>query len=254
MIDIHCHILHGIDDGPVTIEESLLMAKEAVVEGINTIIATPHHRNNKYENKKESISRQVRELNSVLKEENIPLTILPGQETRIFGEILNDYNNGEILTLANTDYLFIEFPSSSVPRYAERLLYEIQMAGLTPIIVHPERNKEIIENPNVLYNLVKNGALTQVTAASIAGYFGKSIKKLSHQLIIHNLTHFVASDAHNTHNRSFKLNEAFDIIENDIGVDYVYLFTENSDLLIRNENINKELPEQIKRRKILGIF
>lgn len=254
MIDIHCHILPGVDDGPATLEESIRMAKEAVNEGIQTIIATPHHRNNRYENKKDSIIQQVDNLNDVLKQENIPLSILPGQETRIFGEVLEDYQKGEILTLTNTHYLFIEFPSSTVPRYAERLLYDIQNDGLIPIIVHPERNKELLDNPNILYNLVKNGALTQVTAASLAGYFGKSIKKFSEQLVEHNLTHFVASDAHNTHNRTFKLNEAYDLIEANFGVDYVYLFTENSEILLDNQSIMKEIPETIKKRKFLGIF
>ncbi|MDE5053936.1 tyrosine protein phosphatase [Niallia taxi] len=254
MIDIHCHILPGIDDGPKTIEESILMAKEAVNQGINTIIATPHHRNNSYVNEKESILRIVREFNEILQNEQIPLEILPGQETRIFGEILEDYKKEEILTLNNSNYLFIEFPTSTVPRYAERLLYDIQLEGLIPIIVHPERNKEILENPIILYNLVKNGTLTQVTAASIAGFFGKSIKKFSLQLIEHNLTHFVASDAHNTHNRSFKLNEAYDTIEQEFGIDSVDLFMENTEMLLAEKSIFKEVPQQIKKKKLFGIF
>lgn len=254
MIDIHCHILPGVDDGPENIEASLMMAREAVKEGIKTIIATPHHRNNSYENKKNEILEEVSKLNSILLKENIPLEILPGQENRIYGEIIKDYKNGEILTLSNTNYLFIEFPSSSVPRYSKRLLYEIQIEGLTPVIVHPERNKELLENPNLLYSFVNNGALTQVTAGSIVGCFGKKIQRFSKQLIEHNLTHFVASDAHNTHNRSFKLIEAFKEIENDFGIDYSYLLTENSELLLNNDAIFRQLPEQIKRKKFLGIF
>ncbi|TRZ36822.1 tyrosine protein phosphatase [Niallia circulans] len=254
MIDIHCHILPGIDDGPSSVEESLLMAREAVKEGIHTIIATPHHRNNRYENIKEEVLKNVIKLNSELTNENIPLTILPGQENRIFGELLEDYQKGEILTLNDTDYLFIEFPTSSVPRYSERLLYDIQVKGLTPIIVHPERNKELLNNPKILYDIVKNGALTQVTAASIAGYFGKPVQKFSKQLIENNLTHFIASDAHNTNNRSFKLNEAFKIIDKDFGVDFVYLFIENSEALIENKIVHKEIPELIKRKKFLGVF
>ncbi|MED4054184.1 tyrosine protein phosphatase [Niallia taxi] len=254
MIDIHCHILPGVDDGPKTKEESILMAREAVNQGIETIIATPHHRNNTYVNSKKAILRVVDEFNTILQNEQIPLTILPGQETRIFGEILEDYNKEEILTLNNSNYLFLEFPSSSVPRYAERLLYEIQLEGLNPIIVHPERNKEILDNPNILYNLVKNGALTQVTAASLAGFFGKSIKKFSYQLIENNLTHFVASDAHNIHNRSFKLNEAYDTIEQEYGIDSVYLFKENAEMILDGKLIFKEVPQQIKKKKLFGIF
>ncbi|MFS0661264.1 CpsB/CapC family capsule biosynthesis tyrosine phosphatase [Niallia alba] len=254
MIDIHSHILPGIDDGAQTIEDSIEMAKAAVNEGITTIIATPHHKNNQFNNLKSSILIEVNDLNNVLKQENIPLTVLPGQEVRIYGEVLEDYYKEEILTLNHTKYLFIEFPSSSVPRYAERLLYELQTEGIIPIIVHPERNKELQEKPELLYQLVKNGALTQVTASSVAGYFGKNVKKFSEQLIEHNLTHFVASDAHNVHNRGFKMVESLDTIEENFGVDYIYLFKENGELLLEDKNIIKEIPERIQRKKFLGIF
>ena len=254
MIDIHCHILPGIDDGAATIEDSVVMARAAVQEGITTIIATPHHKNNQYQNPKASILKHVTELNSALDQEQIPLTIMPGQEVHIYGEVLEDYHKQEILTLAEGNYLFIEFPSSSVPRYAERLFYEIQTEGLMPVIVHPERNKELQENPKLLYEFVKNGVLTQVTASSLTGYFGKNIMKFSEQLVEANLTHFIASDAHNTHNRSFKMKEAYRFLEESFGMDYVYLFRENAELLLEKKNIIKEIPEMIKRKKILGIF
>jgi len=254
MIDIHCHILPGVDDGPVSIDESLLMAREAVNEGIKTIIATPHHKNNKYENTKKQILEKVKKFNNVLIEENIPLEILPGQENRIYGELIEDIQLEKILTLSNTNYLFIEFPSTHVPRYTEKLLYEIQTFGIIPIIVHPERNGELLKNPDIIYKLVKNGSLTQVTASSIAGYFGKSIQKFSRQLIEHNLTHFIASDAHNLSNRTFKMAEAFKLIESHYGVDYVYIFSENSNSLIKGNDIIKEVPEAIRKKKFLGIF
>ncbi|MCM2983535.1 tyrosine protein phosphatase [Niallia circulans] len=254
MIDIHSHILPGIDDGAQTIEDSIKMAKTAVNEGITSIIATPHHKNNQFNNLKSSILTKVNELNTVLKQENIPLTVLPGQEVRIYGEVIEDYYKEEILTLNHTKYLFIEFPSSSVPRYAERLLYELQTEGIIPIIVHPERNKELQEKPDLLYQFVKGGALTQVTASSVAGYFGKNVKKFSEQLIEHNLTHFIASDAHNIHNRSFKVREALDMIEENFGMEYINLLIENAEFLIEDKNVIKVIPERIKRKKILGIF
>lgn len=255
MIDIHSHILPGIDDGAGNLQDSIDMARLAVQEGIHTIIATPHHHNGKYENPKQLILNKVEELNAALQRESIPLQMLPGQEPRIYGEILEDYQQGEILTLNQTgQFLFVELPSNHVPRYTEKLLFDLQMNGLTPIIVHPERNQELIEQPDLLYHLVKKGALTQVTASSIAGFFGKNIKKFSLQLIEANLTHFVASDAHNVSNRTFKMVEAFDGIEKKYGVDMVYLFTENAELLVQGKNIYKEVPERVKRKKFLGIF
>ncbi|RXJ02262.1 tyrosine protein phosphatase [Anaerobacillus alkaliphilus] len=255
MIDIHCHILAGVDDGPKTIEQSLAMAKLAVEEGITTIIATPHHFNGSYENSREKIFTEVDMLNEVLLDAKIPLTILPGQETRIHGEMVKNLEKAEILTLNNTNkYLFVELPSDHVPRYTNKLLYDIQLQGLTPIIVHPERNSEIIETPDLLYKLVESGALTQVTASSVTGRFGKKIKKFTNDLIEHNLTHFIASDAHNTTSRSFHLREAYELIDKQYGVSYRYLFQENTELLVKGSFVSVNQPEKIKRKKFLGIF
>lgn len=254
MIDIHSHILPGIDDGAKHIGDSMDMARQALKEGIHTIIATPHHKNSKYNNYKNDILLKVEDLNGELEKEGIPLKVLAGQEVRIFGEVIEGFDKGEILSLNETQYLFIELPSGHVPAYTEKLLFDLQLKGLVPIIVHPERNQEIIERPDVLLNLVKKGALTQVTASSLCGYFGKKIKNFSHQLIEANLTHFIASDAHNIDTRGFKMAEAMDMIDAKYGVDYVYLFQENAEFLVGNNNVYKETPEGIKKKKFLGLF
>ncbi|MCA1048644.1 tyrosine protein phosphatase [Priestia aryabhattai] len=255
MIDLHCHILSGIDDGASNDEISLNMARKAFLEGIHTIVATPHHQNGRYFNEKKDIIQYVQELNELLKKEEIPLTILPGQEIRLYGEIFEDYQAEKILTLNDTGkYLFIEFPSSQVPHYAERLFFDIQSKGLIPIIVHPERNSRLLEEPNLLYKLIKNGALAQVTAGSVTGHFGKKVKRLSHQLIQSNLVHFVSSDAHNLGGRSFYMREALEVIKNEHGQDTVYMFLENAQYVIQGQMCHKEPPEVIKKKKFLGIF
>lgn len=255
MIDLHCHILPNIDDGASNDAISLEMARKAVSEGIHTIVATPHHQNGRYRNEKKDIIQYVQALNDLLKKEQIPLTILPGQEIRIYGEILDDYQEGKILTLNDTSkYLFIEFPSSQVPHYAERLLFDIQARGLIPIIVHPERNSRLIEDPDLLYKFVTNGALAQLTAGSVTGHFGKKIKRFSHQLIQSNLVHFVSSDAHNLEGRSFYMREAVGIIESEHGQDTVYAFLENAQYVVNGKMCYKEPPEVVKKKKFLGIF
>jgi len=254
MIDIHSHILPGVDDGAQTEADSIEMAREAVEQGIHTIIATPHHRNGKYENSRANIEKQVDILNGLFANEAIPLTVLPGQEVRINGDMIDDLDSGELLPLHQTKYLFVEFPSGHIPRYAKQMLFDIQVAGYTPIIVHPERNRELMEHPDRLYEIVRKGALTQVTAASVVGKFGKKIQKFTHQLIEANLTHFIASDAHNTTTRGFCMQAAFQMVKEQYGIESYYTFLENSELLIENQNVNRTEPSMVKKKKFLGLF
>lgn len=255
VIDLHCHILPGVDDGAQIITDSIAMAKAAVAEGIHTIVATPHHQNGRYVNERTDILHQVKQLNGLLNENDINLTVLPGQEVRLYGDLLTDYEAKKIVTLNETStYILIEFSSNHVPRYAEQMLYELRVKGLIPIIVHPERNAELIEHPDKLYNFVSKGALTQVTAGSLIGNFGKKIKKFSLQLIEHNLTHMIASDAHNITTRGFHLQAGYDVIEEEFGTSILMDFKENPYLLISGKNVYKEDPEQIHRKKLFGIF
>ncbi|WP_423188931.1 tyrosine-protein phosphatase [Alkalibacterium sp. f15] len=218
MFDLHCHILPGIDDGAKTWDDSIDMAKLAVEEGITHILATPHHMNRNWMNDKQKVMPLVKELQAELDRQKIALTIFPGQEVRLYGEILKDMEDNKILFVDDQKQnVLIEFPTESIPTYTERLFYDLQSHGKTPIIVHPERNHEIIEHPNRLKNLVDKGALAQLTAASYTGGFGKKIEKTSKELIEANLVHFIASDAHNTTNRSFHMKEAYELLAKEYG-------------------------------------
>lgn len=255
MIDIHCHILPGVDDGAKHLEDSVAMARQAVAEGIHTIIATPHHKNGRYNNPKKSVLSDLTRLNDRIQQEEIPLTILPGQEVRVHGELIEGYEADEILTLNGASrYIFIELPTEHIPRYTEQLLFDIQMKDLIPIIVHPERNTVLREQPGQLYHFVRNGALTQITAASLVGKFGTKIKKFTHELIEHNLTHFIASDAHNTKSRGFYMREANQIITEQYGQHTLFTFMDNAQQILDNEMIYIDEPAMIKRKKFLGLF
>jgi protein-tyrosine phosphatase len=249
MIDIHCHILPGVDDGARTIEESIEMARLALAQGINTIVASPHHLNNQFENVLVNILTQVDELNQVLEKENIPINIIPGQEVRIHGDLLDGLLEFKEVLPVNlkTPYILIELPTSTVPKYTKKLLYDLQLEGYIPIIVHPERNSELLETPEKLYELVKNGVLTQITAGSLVGKFGKKIKKFSHEMIESNLTHVIASDAHNTNRRGFNLQEALQVVEEGYGIEKKNDFLRNAEKIIDGESVVGEIPEKIKK-------
>lgn len=255
MIDIHCHILPNVDDGPNDVELSLAMARHAVQEGVTHVIATPHHRNGQYMNTKNEIVSFVQAFQEQLRQEDIPLTILPGQETRIHGDMVEEFKEGSLLTLNDTGkYLFVEFPSNDVPRYTKQLFFNLKLKGLIPVIVHPERNRAIMDDPNRLYKLVKDGALAQVTAGSLIGRFGKKIRELSFRLIEHSHIHFIASDAHNVTTRSFHMREAYDTLEDEFGSDIVEEFQHNAKHLIAGEDIYVIEPLEMKKRKRFRLF
>jgi len=254
MIDIHSHILPGIDDGPKDEQGSINMAIEAVEQGITAVVATPHHKNRTFDNDAESIEKNTSIFQNLLNEKGIPLTVFPGQETRIHGSMVEGLEEGTILPLNHTNYVHVEMPSDSVPRYAQQLLYDMQRAGYIPIIVHPERNRDFLRDPQLLYTLVQNGALTQVTAASLLGKFGKEMEKFSHQIIEANLTHFIASDAHNNTTRNNVLADALEHINQTFGIDDYYMFIENAECIVSGRPVHQMEPQPIKRKKFLGLF
>lgn len=245
MIDIHCHILPGVDDGPKQDSDTIAMLEHAIAEGITDIIATPHHRNRSYVNEKSEVLSAVEKLNSLIEKHSLPIKIHPGQEVRIYGEIVEDFDRDEILTLAGTSkYVLVELPSNQVPAYTERVMYDMLVAGLVPIIAHPERNSAIMEDPEKLFRLINQGALSQVTAASVSGDFGKKIQRFSMELIEHHLAHFVASDAHDIDRRGFTMKRALEALdasyESDFGV------VQNAANLLNDLSIDINPPIEIQ--------
>jgi protein-tyrosine phosphatase len=254
VIDIHCHILAKMDDGPDWLEESIHMLYAAVEEGIDTIVATPHHLKGNFDNSSKVIVKSVNVLNDLILAEGLPITILPGQETRINGEMVNQLKAGEILLINKTSpYVFIELPSKDVPNYTNQLLFDIQIqTGIQPVIVHPERNEIFIEKPNLLYTLVKGGALTQITAGSVVGHFGRKIQRFSRKLIEHNLAHFVASGAKNA--VDFQLKEAYEWIDKKFGEAKTQYFQKNAKDVINGDSVLPDEPRRFRTKTTLSHF
>lgn len=196
MIDIHSHILPNLDDGPSSWDISLKMCQQAYEDGIKTIVATPHALNGVYDNYPKVIEEKVKTLNQKLKENNIPLQILPGSEVHLRDDIIEKIKKQEILTLNKNNYILLEFPTTQIPLKIEEILFQIQIMGITPILSHVERNLEFQRKPDLLANLIQKGALAQLTAASLCGAFGTKIRKLSQELLANGLIYCIASDAH----------------------------------------------------------
>lgn len=255
MIDLHCHILPGIDDGAQDMEDSLAIARMAVAEGITHILATPHHQAHGWVNEKEEVEALVAKVQEEIDAEEIPLTLFAGQEVRLYGEIIEDIKAGKIQFIDEDEqYLLIEFPSTSVPSYAERLFYELQTMAVTPIVVHPERNQTIQKHPEILRNLIDKGALAQLTAGSYIGEYGKDAKKMSKRLIDANLVHYIASDAHNTSTRKFYLKDSYAALEKDYGSSLVKKYQERTKDLVNGELIFPEETKKVKKKGFFDLF
>ncbi|HCE11653.1 MAG TPA: tyrosine protein phosphatase [Enterococcus sp.] len=254
MIDLHCHILPGVDDGAEDLEASIAMAEKAISQGITHILCTPHHNNGKYRNPKSEVISLVSFLQSELDKRQLPLTVLEGQEVRITGDLIEDIQQDNILfTDLDDTYILIEFPTMEVPTYTEQLFFELLQMGKTPVIVHPERNAHFRKDPNHLIPFLDMGCLTQLTAPSYVGTFGKDIQKTAKQMIEHNLVQMVASDAHGVKKRTFYMKEAYQQIAKDFGEDKVTKMKQVAKDLLNGDQI--DYPSYIKvKKKKFGLF
>lgn len=253
MIDIHNHIIPYVDDGAADMDEALAMARMAVAEGISQIIVTPHHANEQYSNPAGAVNLATRELRLQLEKHGIPLTLYTGQEIRLYSQLIEDWEQGLLLSLGKSPYLLIELPSAKVPERTKEYLHELQMLGLIPVIAHPERNKELMNHPELLRELVDGGALGQVTTHSLTGSFGKAIQKAAFGMCKEGLIHFVASDAHNTRQRPFAMREAYRRITEELGADWTNYYQKNAQCLLQGEPV-QERPQPVpsKRRGFLA--
>jgi protein-tyrosine phosphatase len=247
MIDIHAHILPGLDDGARDLEAALQMAQAAVADGISQIIATPHVISGSFDYSRAQILAAVSSLNQELISRQIPLQILPGGEYRLEANLPARLREGTVLTLNDSHrYLLVELPATILPPYFERVIYEIQLQGVTPIIAHPERNRVIMENPQHLQTLTERGMLAQLTATSVTGDFGKEVRKSAWQLIKQGSIQFLATDAHaHDGRRSPKLSAARDAIIKQFGPDYAFsLVDDNPRRLINGQELaNHPVPQ-----------
>lgn len=233
MIDIHCHILPDIDDGPADIEESVAMARMAFDDGTKKIVATPHVKTNIYP-LSEILSR-VDRLNKRLAKENIAIEILPGADVSAMLDpsLLKDY------CISGTNYILIEFPHNHLPRNSIDILLGFSANGLMPIITHPERNLSIAQNPDLLFQLLDaTHPLVQITAASLTGGFGPEMQNCALYLLKKGGVDVIATDAHSSEWRRPLLAKGLKVAEDVIGRDQALkLVVENPAAVIAGDSL-----------------
>lgn len=256
MVDIHCHILPGVDDGARNMEESLRMLSRAAAAGVKTVAATPHLIAGTYGIELLNREQMTADLQKAADESGINIQIKPGVEYYLSSEMLEDTAKLKELTLNNNGkYILVELPMQMIPIYAKDIFFNLNMQGITPVLAHPERNIAICRDPNILFDFVMNGVVVQLNAGSILGCFGKYVKKTARILLIHKLVHVVASDMHS--DDSVTQGHALPAVEEVIGSEEASLmFTENPGRILAGEAFHKESPQRFghERRGLRRIF
>ncbi len=213
MIDIHSHILYGIDDGSRDEGMTLNMLRIAEEEGIQKIIATPHYiyGANKY-NKDELYSRYI-DVVKLIEKQGIEIELYLGNELLLDEYVVDSLLSDDSYTLANTKYILVELPMTGMPVYTENVLSELISSGYRPIIAHPERYTEIQENPNCLLNLIEIGCITQINSTSLLGLSGYKCQDTAKVLLNNDLVSLISSDSHSDRQRSPRLTESYEMVK-----------------------------------------
>lgn len=210
MIDLHCHMLPGIDDGATDLEMALAMARMAVEDGVRRQACTPHIYPGMYENTGDGIRDAIAKLQAELDRHGIVLQLMQGADVHLQPNLVASIRAGQIPTLNGSRYLLLEPPHHVAPPRFDESLFELRMAGIVPVITHPERLSWIEDHYEAFIHAVAEGAWMQVTAGSLTGRFGRRARYWAERMLDEGLVHLLATDAHDLGNRAPRLAEGRD--------------------------------------------
>jgi protein-tyrosine phosphatase len=223
MIDIHHHLLWGMDDGASNLETSVSMAKAAAADGISHIVCSPHA-NGTYAYEPRVIADKIAELQRLLDREAIAVKLGRGCDFHMSYENVQEAKlDPAKFSINGSGYLLVEIPDYGISPGLTEIFYQLQLAGLIPILTHPERNPTLQADRLRMMDWLRGGVLVQVTAGSVVGRMGRHAERMAHDLLANRWVHFLATDAHNTTSRPPKMREAFDVVAKKYGPDYAHL-------------------------------
>jgi protein-tyrosine phosphatase len=220
MVDLHHHLLFGMDDGAKDLEISLEMSRVAVADGITHVVCTPHA-SGRYAFEPDRIADHLEQLRAALSDEGLPLTLATGCDFHINYDNVEDARaNPRKYTVNQGEYLLIELPDLAISRHLGETLYDLRNAGMTPILTHPERNPTLQRDPERLREWMRAGLLCQVTCQSVTGEMGKAAEKMAHRLLAERWVHFLSTDAHDPIRRPPRMRAAYDWVSRKHGEEY----------------------------------
>lgn len=240
MIDLHIHILPGLDDGAGDVTESVDMCRIAFADGVRTMVATPHMGGAYQYDRRDEVLKAVEELNARLQEEEIGVAVLPGGDVHIDRNLIRLVEERKVLTVNDAmRYVMVELPSQITLPNLWGWMYEVTLAGYTPILTHPERSIGAPRNREVVREWVERGGLVQMTAMSLTGGFGRKVRRCAEELVMLRLVHILASDGHSTSMRPPLLSKAVEAAASLVGErDARKLVEDHPAAIIAGEDIN----------------
>ncbi|MFZ7121499.1 MAG: tyrosine-protein phosphatase [Eubacteriaceae bacterium] len=256
MIDIHNHLLFGVDDGADDIYESFEMVKAANEIGYHSIVATPHYISNSdfssnlYENNK-----KFNELKNHINQKKLEVELMLGNEVYFDTDLAHNLENNVVSTLNKTRYVLLETPRNKVVfKNLLNFIFQLQVYGYIIILAHPERYDFVYSNINVIKELIDRDVLIQMNLSSIVGYYGKTVKETAIKLLDYNMVHFVGSDAHSVKHYE-KIDEALDVLKKRVGQRRFQEQVESNAKIILSDGIfYPEKPSEIKKKSIFNLL
>jgi protein-tyrosine phosphatase len=250
VIDVHCHVLPGIDDGTKELAEAVELCRIAREAGTQIIVATPHHKPGSYQNPRSRILERVEDLQKKLDASGIALRIAPGCEIFSDTGLPEKIAAEDVLTYGDARrHILLEFSFQQYPVNVDDMIFKLKLGGVTPVIAHPERIRYFQEDGERLVNLVRLGALAQITSSSLVGTFGSRVREISEQMIRRRCIHFLASDAHDLSYRTPDMQAARRKLEALVGAEEAKRMVEdNPAALLEGREIRAGEPIQDDRQ------
>lgn len=241
MIDIHHHLLPGLDDGSASEANSVEMAKIAVADGITHVVCTPHA-NHHYAYDPEVVQEKIAHMERLLARHDVPLTLGRGADFHLtYDNIQTAIADPSRFSINGLGYLMVEIADYGLPQGLTETFYQMRLVGLTPVLTHPERNATLQQDPSRMEDWLRGGLLVQITAGSVLGHMGRTPKRMAHELLEKRWAHFLATDAHNTTSRAPRMRAAHDEVAKRCGPDYAHLLCVSNPLAAFQ---GKSLPPQ----------
>ena len=250
MIDIHTHVLFGLDDGAQTLDESMTIIKKYLENGYKGVVATPHHYNGKYLPSKEAIIKSRQTILNKLKNQNINFEIYLGNEIFLDENTIHELENHEVFTLADSKYVLIEFPFLGKVTYAPSLIYQIQLSGYIPVLAHVERYQVTKEEFDFIEKIYKTGALFQINLSSLKNENSQEYK-MANKLLDKDMIQLVGTDTHSPERRNPDVKKELEYLKNKMGQNwYNEVVIGNPQKIIHDEFIRRtELVDEIPKIK-----